>query len=1384
MSTEELRRDTNIIQSDSTTPVPFQPSHNRSIIKSPYSSTSRRRRAIDTTTTSLHEHSKRARLFPLDTTQKLIRKNHQMERSNSINDDIVSISDEKEQIDHVEGSNELMDDGEHTTNKTTNNETNSLSNNTNNNNNNNGNGTMNNNGREESGDMSDDDDEEENDDGKKNRNNSITNDEECPVEICCNCRCSPAACLTKEREQKLWETSNNLETFYKSEMVKNQNDEIGNSKMNKSIGNDQSMSEQIPLTNLEKKENIRQQLERVLQLAKIYDVNLTDGKSNLDSETELSVDLPISDFDFNAQYKGTSNQENERINMKTSDILRIILQYLRHKGLDRSSDILMRESGMELEQPVELKLRRQILNGEWNNAIGTLALIECCNETIMNGNNILSNTLDENNERLMNYGKMRYFILEQKYLEALDMGLHHEAFRCLHDEIRPLDELIQLNHDVIGSFPDISLRYDNYIVTLNKDKSSSSSILSSEDSMEDEKEIRENKNNEKKINQKCNGGIPLRRINQLASFLFCSGSKELRRIANWYGTGSKSRSLLLEALQRLLPSSVMLPPHRLQTLLSQSLTQQRQHCIQQICSHSVSSLGLLVEHECKSNSVLMSQSQVLTDADTEILFCAFANKSNYLATGCKHGKLRIYKLNTETVTFSLYHTFQDDLMTEVCHISWSPDDRYIVTCDNDGTAYCWIWDFIELRLQRRFHVSDEDSLIVSAFTPIQPYRFAVGGKKGKFYLVDTNGRSLHEGFGIRIQYLGTLSQYDVIIADTLKRVRMYNFISQEYIQLFTEDNDIISFALTPDRKRILVSIASQGLNLWDIESRTLMRRFRGVEQRVYSIYASFGGASNSLIASGSESNDVCVWKHESEECIGRLPGHTGIVNCVSWSHCPSNCNGRIDMIASVSDDKTTRIWLPTCIIQKLHRSNYLATNDKNKKNNNNNDNGKENNRSTNSSTQTSNNSSSSSGTTGTTGTSTTTTNTTTSNTTSASDAPPNNRRGHYIRHQHPDEFLSRQHGNYYVSSGRPSAREYRAIRLTSPYGPIHQMSGRHRQYDSYRMTQEYSGSPVVSRREPSQLSRRRVFLQQLRSNASNRSRRLSNLRLPYEENVPRPHQPIYVRESQIENRNGTELRDLSSYPEEYYRRQAQYMHQPPPRRELFTEEQLRAIPQEVEQFLAETGYRPQGDRRSSIGSAPPEEPQLTDNVETSQTTPSQEPLDASISDDSNNTFGLLFRPRLRYMSDIERMHFHQQSTYETMRSSFHQPLIESDHTSSLNYQPDFTDRSTQSDINVNHRTRHSSLPSNITSQTIQSSINQLNGSTNLSSSTISPQFLGNSSETVPLTPSTTGSSENRPPMKRSDRFSDSCIGQATVVSNQLTPFAGGNVPSPNQEIFS
>lgn len=66
----------------------------------------------------------------------------------------------------------------------------------------------------------------------------------------------------------------------------------------------------------------------------------------------------------------------------------------------------------------------------------------------------------------------------------------------------------------------------------------------------------------------------------------------------------------------------------------------------------------------------------------------------------------------------------------------------------------------------------------------------------------------------------------------------------------------MTFVVNSTDRLALLNCSAQGLHLWDLEDKCLVRQFQGTTQGTYTIYSCFGGINESFIASGSEDNKV------------------------------------------------------------------------------------------------------------------------------------------------------------------------------------------------------------------------------------------------------------------------------------------------------------------------------------------------------------------------------------------------------------------------------------------------------------------------------------------------------------------------------------------------
>jgi WD40 repeat protein len=183
----------------------------------------------------------------------------------------------------------------------------------------------------------------------------------------------------------------------------------------------------------------------------------------------------------------------------------------------------------------------------------------------------------------------------------------------------------------------------------------------------------------------------------------------------------------------------------------------------------------------------------------------------------------------------------------------------------------------------RIQQSHDDALTTVCWSP-DGNKIACGGTRGNFYQCDSRGNIVDAWEGIRVvclQYRG--DGHSILAADTHNRIRAYNFEDLTDTTILQEDNGIMSFSLDVTDRYAVLNVATQGLHMWDIEERCLVRRFVGINQGHYTLYSCFGGLGNNFIASGSEENNVFIYHVKKESPVAVLKGHSRTVNCVAWN---------------------------------------------------------------------------------------------------------------------------------------------------------------------------------------------------------------------------------------------------------------------------------------------------------------------------------------------------------------------------------------------------------------------------------------------------------------------------------------------------------------------
>ncbi|TVU43508.1 hypothetical protein EJB05_09984 [Eragrostis curvula] len=393
-------------------------------------------------------------------------------------------------------------------------------------------------------------------------------------------------------------------------------------------------------------------------------------------------------------------------------------------------------------------------------------------------------------------------------------------------------------------------------------------------------------------------GVNRKRVHELSSYMISYSPQQLFLGFSKLGIdSSNSRLKLLEELQKVLPPTVMVPERRLENLVEQALTVQRDACY---FHNSIDGLSLYIDHHCGKDQIPSRTLQVLRAHQDEVWFLQFSNNGKYLASASNDKTAIIWEVD-EDGELLLKHTLSGHGKS-VMMVAWSPDDHQLLTCGMEEAIRCW--DVESGKCIRTYEKSGL-GLISCAWFP-DGKQILSGLTDQSFCIWDLDGKEVDCWKGQRQS-----KTYDFAVGKdgkliiSMHRDSTILLLDRETKQerLIDEDSTITSFSLSEDGDFLLVNLVTEEIHLWNIRNGPIrVNRYSGHKRSRFVIRSCFGGSEQAFIASGSEDSQVYIWHRATGDLIETLPGHSGTVNCVSWN--PANPH----MLASASDDHTIRIW--------------------------------------------------------------------------------------------------------------------------------------------------------------------------------------------------------------------------------------------------------------------------------------------------------------------------------------------------------------------------------------------------------------------------------------------------------------------------------------------
>ncbi|KAF2220619.1 WD40-repeat-containing domain protein [Elsinoe ampelina] len=538
------------------------------------------------------------------------------------------------------------------------------------------------------------------------------------------------------------------------------------------------------------------------------------------------------------------------------EVTRILIQSLTDLGYHGAAGMLSRESGFELENTSVAAFRLAVQEGEWNEAEGLLfgRRPESDGGVVLKGNGHTGDDLS---------WLRRGGAVGDGHLPVLPLA-----------EGADQEEMLFL------------IRQQKYLELLEqRDLATALSVL--------RREI-----------------TPLHRdtarLHTLTSLMMCPTADELRQLAKWDGAHGDSRNNLLSDLSSSIAPSVMIPEHRLAVLFKHVQDNQIFDCLY----HNTTSVpSLYHDHVCDRDDFPLEQLTELRDHHDEVWFIAFSPKGTYLATASADSHVYIYNTTSWRIVHRLNETHTNGEVSGIVSISWSPDEKYLLSCSRGNQLT--VYDIQDSGRRVSTYTSYTYPVTAAAWLP-DGQHFVVGSQDIERALVQ-----------YRLGDLSPMHEYTTReqktrihdLAVSANGARMVSIANDKRIMTWdlsksgrtllsdtTMDDVPQSVSVSADGKQMLVGMKGHKLYLMDTDTGEFVQSYSGQVTDQYVIRARFGGAGEGFVISGSEDSRVVIWRKESAVQVVSLDCHApGPVNAVAWH--PKN----YQIFATAGDDRRVKM---------------------------------------------------------------------------------------------------------------------------------------------------------------------------------------------------------------------------------------------------------------------------------------------------------------------------------------------------------------------------------------------------------------------------------------------------------------------------------------------
>jgi len=254
------------------------------------------------------------------------------------------------------------------------------------------------------------------------------------------------------------------------------------------------------------------------------------------------------------------------------------------------------------------------------------------------------------------------------------------------------------------------------------------------------------------------------------------------------------------------------------------------------------------------------------------LLASLTKEAQHLKVKLEEEKRKLYDADLETVSAKTQDVPSLQLktrrtlkghLTKILCLDWASDGQHLVSSSQDGKVV--IWDAYTTNKEDMIDTNSSWTMAVS-YSPSQKF-IACGGLDNKCTLYNV---SLIENENGKPQLVAT------------------------------HNSHVTCCSFTKSDHQIITGSGDTTCALWDVESATTIRSFRGHNADVLSLHFSSRAGGTTFVSGGCDES-VRIWDLRNGQCVQYFEAHQADVNSVRFF--PTG-----DAVVSASDDATLRLF--------------------------------------------------------------------------------------------------------------------------------------------------------------------------------------------------------------------------------------------------------------------------------------------------------------------------------------------------------------------------------------------------------------------------------------------------------------------------------------------